>query len=218
MIITIDGPAGSGKSTVAKMLSKKLGYTYIDTGAMYRALALKVLNKKIDPEDKEYVLTILKNTKIDLQTDPQNNRVFLDGKDVTDLIRTEEIGKTASKIARYPEVRRFLVKIQRELGLKSKNAVLEGRDAGTVIFPDADIKIFLTASPEIRAKRRYDELKKKGLNVIYTEILNQVIERDKIDQTRKDSPLRPAENSKIIDSSNMSIDEVVNKILEIINN
>ncbi|WP_456402069.1 (d)CMP kinase [Persephonella sp.] len=218
MIITIDGPAGSGKSTVAKMLSKKLGYTYIDTGAMYRALALKVLNKKIDPDDKEYVLTILENTKIDLQTDPQNNRVFLDGKDVTDLIRTEEIGKTASKIARYPEVRRFLVKIQRELGLKSKNAVLEGRDAGTVIFPDADIKIFLTASPEIRAKRRYDELKKKGLNVIYTEILNQVIERDKIDQTRKDSPLRPAENSKIIDSSNMSIDEVVNKILEIINN
>ncbi len=216
MIIAIDGPAGAGKSSLAKALAKKLGYTYIDTGAMYRAVAYKINQLGISPDELDKILEVLKNTSIELIQSEDGVKVILDGRDVSNEIRTEEIGKISSKIAVYSEVRKFLVNLQREMGLKYKNVVIEGRDTGTVIFPDADIKLFITASPEVRAERRYKQLKEKGFDVDYRQILKDVIERDKIDTSRKDSPLKPAEDSIIIDTSNMSFEEVLNKVLEII--
>ena len=216
MIITIDGPAGSGKSTIAKMLAKELGYTYIDTGAMYRAVALMVKREGIDPDNPDAVVELMKKIQIDLKPAENGVQVFLNGEDVSKEIRTEEIGKIASKIARHSEVRKILVQMQRELGLKAKNVVIEGRDTGTVIFPDADIKFFFTASPEIRAERRFKELKEKGLNISYEEILKEIKERDYLDETRKDSPLRPAEDAIIIDTTGKSLSDVFQDVLKII--
>ncbi|WP_457643271.1 (d)CMP kinase [Persephonella sp.] len=217
MIIAIDGPAGSGKSTIAKMLAKKLGFTYIDTGAMYRAVALKVKNSGIDPDSEKDVVELMKKTNIQLLNSDGSVKVLLDGKDVSNLIRTEEIGKTASQIARHPQVRKVLVQMQREMGKKAVNAVIEGRDTGTVIFPDADLKIFLTASPEERAERRYRELKEKGLNVTYQQILKEVKERDYLDETRKDSPLRPADDAVVIDTTGKTLQQVFEEILALVN-
>ncbi len=215
MIIAIDGPAGSGKSTIAKLLAKELGYTYIDTGAMYRAVALKIKRLGIDPDNKEAVVNVLRETDIRLKTN-EEIKVFLDGEDVSSEIRTEEIGKIASKIARYPEVRKILVEMQRKIGEEAKNAVIEGRDTGTVIFPDADIKIFMTAKPEVRAERRYKELKEKGFDVSYDEILKEIVERDKLDTTREDSPLKPAKDAIIIDTSDKTLKDVFKEILSIV--
>ena len=216
MIIAIDGPAGSGKSTIAKMIARELGFTYIDTGAMYRAVALKIKRLGINPDDPEAVLEVLKNTEIDLRPSEEGIKIFLDGEDVSDRIRTEEIGKIASKIARHRKVREILVQMQRELGKRAKDAVIEGRDTGTVIFPDADIKFFLTASAEVRAERRYRELKEKGLNVNYDRILREVKERDRLDKTRKESPLKPAGDAVIIDTSDKDIDQVFRQLIDII--
>jgi cytidylate kinase len=216
LIITIDGPAGSGKSTIAKMIAKELGFTYIDTGAMYRAVALKIKRSGVDPDDPLSVVKVLQSTQIDLIPSENGVKVFLDGEDVSGLIRTEEIGKLASKIARHPQVRKILVRMQRKLGEKAKNAVLEGRDTGTVIFPDADIKFFFTASPEVRAERRFKELKEKGINVNYSDILKEIKERDRLDETREDSPLRPAEDAVIIDTTGKSLHQVFRDVLQII--
>ena len=218
MIITIDGPAGSGKSTIAKMIANELGFTYIDTGAMYRAVALKIKRLGINPEDPEAVLEVLKKTEIDLKPSEDGVKVFLDGEDVSGKIRTEEIGKIASKIARHKKVRDILVRMQRDLGKKAKDAVIEGRDTGTVIFPDADIKFFLTASAEVRAERRYKELKEKGFDISYDKILSEVKERDKLDKTRKESPLKPAKDAIVIDTSNKNINQVFIQLMEIIKN
>ncbi|WP_297473142.1 (d)CMP kinase [Persephonella sp.] len=218
MIIAIDGPAGSGKSTIAKMIARELGFTYIDTGAMYRAVALKIKRLGINPDDPEAVLEVLKNTQIDLKPSEKGVKVFLDGEEVSDKIRTEEIGKIASKIARHKKVREILVQMQRDLGKRAKNAVIEGRDTGTVVFPDADIKFFLTASAEVRAERRYRELKEKGLDVSYDKILREVQERDRLDKTRKESPLKPAEDAIIIDTSDKDINQVFRHLIEIIKN
>ena len=216
MIITIDGPAGSGKSTIAKMLAKELGYTYIDTGAMYRAVALMVKRLGINPDNANAVVEIMKKIQIDLKPAENRVQVFLNGEDVSKEIRTEEIGKIASKIARHSEVRKILVQMQRELGLRAKNVVIEGRDTGTVIFPDADIKFFFTASPEVRAERRYRELKEKGLNINYEEILKEIKERDHLDETRKDSPLKPAPDAILLDTTNKSLLEVFQDVINII--
>ncbi|WP_457627005.1 (d)CMP kinase [Persephonella sp.] len=216
MIIAIDGPAGSGKSTIAKMLAREFGFTYIDTGAMYRAVALKVKRAGIDPSDEKAVLKLMENTDIKLEPAENGVRVFLDGEDVSGLIRTEEIGKIASQIARFSQVRKRLVQMQRELGLKAKNAVIEGRDTGTVIFPDADVKIFMTASPEERANRRYRELVQRGLDVSYEKILTEIKERDRLDETRKDSPLRPAEDAVIIDTTGKELNQVFQEVLQLV--
>ncbi|WP_456392806.1 (d)CMP kinase [Persephonella sp.] len=216
MIIAIDGPAGSGKSTIAKMLAREFGFTYIDTGAMYRAVALKVKRAGIDPSDEKAVLKLMENTDIKLEPAENGVRVFLDGEDVSGLIRTEEIGKIASQIARFSQVRKRLVQMQRELGLKAKNAVIEGRDTGTVIFPDADVKIFMTASPEERANRRYRELVLRGLDVSYEKILTEIRERDRLDETRKDSPLRPAEDAVIIDTTGKELNQVFQEVLQLV--
>lgn len=212
MIIAIDGPAGSGKSTVAKLLADKLGYTYIDTGAMYRAAALKLSKLNVDLNNEEKIINILENTDIILN----QSQVLLDGEDVSKLIRTEEIGNIASIIARYPKVRKWMVSQQRELGLKGEDVVIEGRDAGTKIFPDADLKIFMTASPEVRAKRRVEQLKEKGFIVDYNHILQKIIERDKLDYERKESPLRPTEDYINIDTTDKTIEEVIDFIISLV--
>lgn len=216
MIVAIDGPAGAGKSSIAKELAKKLGFTYIDTGAMYRAVAFKIKKLNISPKDLNKILEVLNKTEIELIPSENGVKVLLDGEDISDKIRTEEVGKLSSQIAVYPEVRKFLVNLQRQMGLKYGNVVIEGRDTGTVIFPNAEVKIFLTASPEERARRRYNQLKEKGIDADYNEILKLVIERDTIDSTRKDAPLRPAEDSIIIDTTNKQFEDVLKEIISII--
>jgi len=179
---------------------------------MYRAIAYKVLKENL--KRKEDIIKVL--DKIDLHFNYSNGtfRVILDGEDITDKIRTEEVGKKASEIAKIPEVRERLVHIQREIGKKEKNAVLEGRDTGTVVFPDADIKFFLTASPEERARRRYIQLKEMGIDESYEKILKSVLDRDKVDTQRKISPLKPAKDAIIVDTTDMSIQELVDFIIK----
>ena len=210
MIIAIDGPAGSGKSTVAKLVAKKLGFFYLDTGAMYRAVAYKM--KKENLSEKELIKK-LDNIDLKLLDTDEGIKVILDGEDITEKIRTEEIGKLASKIAKIPKIREKLVQLQRKIALEAKNAVLEGRDIGTVVFPDAELKIFMTASPEERAKRRYLQLKQKGENPSYEDILKSVLERDKADMERKVAPLKPAKDAIVIDTTNKTIEEVVDIIV-----
>jgi cytidylate kinase len=211
VIIAIDGPAGAGKSTVAKLLAQKLNCTYINTGAMYRAVALKILTigGKFTEKDLE---ELIDNTKIQLK----GEKVFLDGDDVTEKIKTEKVAKMASKIATIPLVRKKLVEMQRKIAEKEKCVVMEGRDIGTVVFPDADIKIFLTATPEERAKRRYEELKQQGFNIPYEHLLEKIKERDKQDMERKVAPLKPTSEHIVIDTTDKSIDDVLGEIIEII--
>ncbi len=214
MIIAIDGPVGSGKSTIAKLVAQKLGFTYIDTGAMYRAVALKIIKTKTPLKVSE-IVKMMENTKIDLVQTEEGLKVYLDGEDVTEEIRTEDVAKLASQIARYGEIRKRLVQFQRKLGERAGNVVIEGRDTGTVIFPNAELKIYLTASPEERARRRYEQLKEKGFNVPFEHLVEKIRERDKMDMERKESPLKPAEDSVIIDTTDKTIDEVVEIIINL---
>ncbi|KGF33420.1 cytidylate kinase [Peptoniphilus lacrimalis DNF00528] len=206
MQIAIDGPAGSGKSTVAKKIAEKLNIIYIDTGAMYRAITLKLkdLDKKIYEE-------ACNNTNIEFI----NNKIFLDGKDVSSQIRSEEISKLTSDISKIDFVRKKLVSIQKEIAAKN-SVVMEGRDITTVVLPDADYKFYLSASPEIRAKRRTLQLKEKGLNADYEEILRDIKKRDNNDIKRENSPLKVADDAIVIDSSNLTADESIEKILSYI--
>lgn len=204
--IAIDGPSASGKSTIAKILAKKLKMNYLDTGAMYRAITLYVLNKGIDPEDEGAVNGIL--SEIDLSV--VNNRVILNGEDVTGLLRTDEIDKAVSPVSSFGSVRKMLVAMQRKIG-KETSVILDGRDIGTVVLPDAALKIFLTASPEVRAQRRMDD-RKSSSNMNFGQMLEAVKRRDYLDSHREISPLKPAEDAIILDSSNMGLDEVVAEI------
>lgn len=217
MIISIDGPSGAGKSTLGKMLAKKLNLLYLDTGAMYRAVGLAVLDTEVGFEDKEKIAEIAQNAEIKLVGDPESLQILLNGNDVSTKIRTNEVGQAASVVSTISEVRRILVEHQRQLGKNSKNgAVLDGRDIGTVVFPNADFKFYLTATPEARAKRRYEEDLERGLNITYEKTLEEINERDKRDFTRADSPLSVAENAIEVDSSNLQTEEVFNKMIEII--
>ncbi len=211
MIIAIDGPAGAGKSTIAKLIAQKLNCTYINTGAMYRAVAYKILQigGKFTQEDLE---KLLDSTEIELK----DEKVILDGEDITEKIKTEDAAKMASKIAKIPLVRKKLVEMQRKMAEKEKCVVMEGRDIGTVVFPNADIKIFLTATPEERAKRRYEELKQKGYNIPYEHLLEKIKERDKQDSERKIAPLKPTREHIIVDTTSKTIEEVTEDILNII--
>lgn len=206
MQIAIDGPAGSGKSTVAKKIAEKLNIIYIDTGAMYRAITLKL--KDID---KKYYQEACNNTNIEFI----NNKIFLDGKDVSSQIRSEEISKLTSDISKIDFVRKKLVSIQKEIADKN-SVVMEGRDITTVVLPDADYKFYLNASPEIRAKRRTLQLKEKGLNADYEEILRDIKKRDNNDIKRENSPLKVADDAIVIDSSNLTAEESIEKILSYI--
>src|SRR5829696_450664 len=207
MIIAIDGPSGSGKSTLGRMLARALKLLYIDTGSMYRAVALAVINAHVDPSDKEAVTALADRIEIDLEGDPESLSVLLNGRDITDQIRTESVTDMSSIVSTIPGVRRAMVKRQRAIG--KRGAVLNGRDIGTVVFPDADVKFFLTAVPEERAERRYKEDQMtSGFATTYEETLADMIERDRRDSTRADSPLKVADDAIVIDSTGKTIEEV----------
>ena len=213
--IAIDGPAGAGKSTIAKRIAEIMHLTYVDTGAMYRALGLKAVRNGIDPGDAEAVAPILTDTTVTFIKINGEQHVVLDGEDVNELIRTEEISHAASVISTLPEVRRKLVDLQREIA-RSTDTVMDGRDIGTVVLPNTPYKFYVTASAEVRAKRRFIEYQKKGIlgDMTYEDVLNEVKARDERDMNREFSPLRPAENAVIIDTSEMSIDEAVDAVIE----
>jgi cytidylate kinase len=223
-IITIDGPAGSGKSTVAKILARELNYKYIDTGAMYRALTLLAFQNNIDYRDQEAILDIANKTDLKIESNFVNEKEYtkvkLNGKEVTDEIRSREVGSAVSIVSKLSGIRKYLVKFQREL-IKNGNAVLEGRDTGSVVCPEAILKIYLTANLEERIKRRDLQNKEKGQFQERVITRDEIITRDKIDSSRKDSPLIVPENGIVIDTSNLSVIEVVEKIkrlyLKIIN-
>ncbi|MFL6467277.1 MAG: (d)CMP kinase [Pyrinomonadaceae bacterium] len=214
MIIAIDGPSGAGKSTLGKMLAKKLGLLYLDTGAMYRAVALAVIRTGFDFSDNEKVAEIAEKAKIDLIGEPDALKILLDGIEVTGEIRTLEIAQAASVVSTNSEVRKVMVRHQREIGNAApKGCVLEGRDIGSVVFPDADIKFFLTAKPEARARRRFEEDKAKGRVSTYEQTLAEINERDERDVSRADSPLTIAEDAVVIDTSELDLTEVFEAML-----
>jgi len=207
-IITIDGPSGSGKSTISRLLATKLGYTYLDTGAMYRAVGLKAIQTNTDPRDEAALHRLLFDLDITLVPDGEETRVYLDGRDVTLAIRTPEMSMIASEISARPLVREKLTVLQRELAKKGR-VVAEGRDMGTVVFPDARHKFYLDATPEERANRRYKQLQDKGIMTDYQDLLAQIIKRDHDDSTRDHAPLKPAPDAVKIDSSHMDINGVI---------
>jgi cytidylate kinase len=213
LIVAIDGPAGAGKSTVAKRLAKELGYTYMDTGAMYRAFAWKVRQGGIDLEDETKLREALRQTNIELSEREGNPKVLLDGRDVTAEIRTPELSQWASKISALGPVRERMVELQRAMGARG-GVVAEGRDIGTVVFPRADVKVFLTAGPEERAKRRFAELQGQGKQVSLDETLEEMVERDRRDQERALAPLRRAEDAMAIDSTACTVDQVMERIMQ----
>ena len=213
MIIAIDGPAGTGKGTISKLISERLGFTYIDTGAMYRALTIKFIRESIRIDDIERIKSVLANTAI---TFNDNQEVLLDGENVSKIIRTPEVSELSSKISVIPIVREKLVSEQRKLG-ERKDVVMEGRDITTVVFPDAELKIYLTADEEERARRRYKEYIDKGMDISYEEVLQKIKERDYNDMHKEIGALKIAEDATVIDSTNLSIEEVYNKVVNLIN-
>jgi len=215
MTIAIDGPSGSGKSTAAKFLAKRLGYVYIDTGAMYRSVALRVKEKGISPEDKLALRRLASSLHITFITDGEQIHVLCDGKDVSEAIRTPEITRLASTISRQKELREILVQMQREMG-KEGGVILEGRDIGTVVFPDADVKFYLDAVGEERVKRRYHEMVQKGMKVDFQETREALMQRDHHDMHRDHSPLKKARDAVFIDSTHWSVKEVVEEMIRIV--
>lgn len=216
MIIAIDGPSGSGKSTLGRLLARALNLLYIDTGSMYRAVALAVIDANVDPADRDTVTALANEIDIDLEGDPDSLKVWLNGRDVTDQIRTESVTAMSSIVSTIPGVRRAMVERQRAIG--KRGAVLNGRDIGTVVFPDADFKFFLTANPNERAERRYKEDQiTSSSSATFSETLADMIERDRRDSTRADSPLKVADDAVVIDSTGKSIDEVFSEMMERVN-
>ncbi len=212
--IAIDGPAGAGKSTIAKIVAKELGFIYVDTGAMYRTLALACFRGGIDTLDEAAVVAKCESVEVTLGYEDGTQKVYLNGEDVSAEIRREEIGNLTSTIAVYPGVRKILVALQKDLAAKN-DVVMDGRDIGTAVLPNADLKIYLTASVETRAKRRYDELVEKGQTCDLKEIEKDIEDRDYRDMNREVSPLSQADDAVLVDSSNMTIDEVVAKIISL---
>ena len=212
MIIAIDGPSGSGKSTLGRMLARALNLLYIDTGSMYRAVAPATIDAGIDPRDTEAVTTLASSADIDLQGDPDSLKVLLNGREVTEEIRSESVTAMSSVVSAIPGVRRAMVARQRTMG--RRGAVLNGRDIGTVVFPDADIKFFLDATPQERAERRFKEDLLTNAGVSLAQTLAEMIERDRRDSTRADSPLKVADDAIVVDSSGLSIQQVFERMME----
>lgn len=214
--VAIDGPAGAGKSTIAKFLAKEKGYIYVDTGAMYRGLAIHFLKKGILPEETEKIVEACKDAEVSIGYENGVQQIFLNGENITSRLREEAVGNMASVSSAVPEVRAKLLELQRNLA-KEKDVVMDGRDIGTHVLPNADVKVYLTASVECRAKRRFDELTEKGVECDYNEIANDIQERDARDMNREIAPLRKAEDAVLVDSSDMSIEEVVETIGKLCN-
>lgn len=209
--VAIDGPAGAGKSTIAKLVAKEKGYIYVDTGAMYRGLAVHFLRKGINADDRSAVADACADAEVTIGYENGAQQVYLNGGNITDLIRGEEVGNMASRTSAIPEVREKLLELQRSLA-RSHDVVMDGRDIGTNILPDADVKVYLTASVQTRAKRRFDELQEKGVACDLKEIERDIRERDERDMNRDIAPLKQAEDAVLIDSSNMTIPEVTAEI------
>ena len=213
--IAIDGPAGAGKSTIARLAAKELGFIYVDTGALYRTIGLAAFRRSLTAEDKDAIIEMLTVIKVELAFNEKHEQiVLLDGEDVSGLIRTPEISMMASAVSAIPEVRAFLLDLQRDMA-HTNNVIMDGRDIGTVVLPDAKIKIFLSASPECRARRRYDELIENGMDVKYEDILSDVIARDYADSHRDIAPLKPANDAIMVDTSGEDLETSVNKLLTI---
>lgn len=209
--IAIDGPAGAGKSSVARAVANKLGFIYVDTGALYRAIGVNALKHNIPTDDATGVISLLSSTSLDLKYIDGFQRVILNDEDVSEAIRMPEASMAASNVSAIPQVRSFLLDLQRDMA-KKNNVIMDGRDIGTVILPDADYKFFLTAAAEVRADRRYKELQEKGVNVNYQQLLDEIIQRDYNDSHRATAPLKQAEDAILVDSSNMTLEEVINAI------
>lgn len=209
--VAVDGPAGAGKSTIAKLVAKEKNYIYVDTGAMYRAMAIHFLGKGIAPENVADVAGACRDADVTIDYEDGIQQVYLNGENVTDRLRTEEVGNMASKTSQIPAVREKLLELQRGLA-REKDVIMDGRDIGTCILPDADVKIYLTASVETRARRRFEELKEKGILCDFDEIARDIKERDERDMNRATAPLRKADDAHLVDSSHMTIEEVVSAI------
>ena len=214
--VAIDGPAGAGKSTIAKLISKEMGYIYVDTGAMYRAMAVYFTKNNIDPDDENAINAAVDNVDISIEYQNGEQQVILNGENVTGLLRTEETGNMASRTSKYKEVRSKLVELQRQLA-KTSDVVMDGRDIGTVVLPHADLKIYQIASVETRAKRRYLENKERGLEADLETIKKEIEQRDYQDMHRAISPLKKADDAIELDTSNMTLEEVVDQVLTLIN-
>jgi len=212
MIIAIDGPAGSGKTTISKLLAKKLGFFCLDTGATYRALTFAILEKKCNLDNVKTLCEIAKNLSIKIE----NEKIYLENRDITEEIRKPIIDKNISKIVSYPEIRRIMVKLQRDIA-KNKNLVVEGRDITSVVFPNAEFKFYLDADFEIRLKRRYEEFLNKNINISIEELREDLKKRDEADKKRKIGALKLVEDAIYIDTTNLTIDQVVDKIISYIN-
>ena len=208
--VAIDGPAGAGKSTIAKLVAKEKGYIYVDTGAMYRGLAIHFLDKGIQPQETEKVIEACKDAEVTIAYEDAVQHVYLNGKDISSRLRNEEVGNMASVTSAIPEVRKKLLELQQNLA-KTQNVIMDGRDIGTCVLPHADVKVYLTASVETRAKRRYQELQEKGEDCNLEEIAHDIEERDRRDMTRE----KQAEDAVLVDSSDMTIAEVVKTIVDL---
>lgn len=215
MNIAIDGPAGAGKSTIARAAAKTLGYIYVDTGALYRAVGMYSLRKGLDTKNPETVAATLSHIQVELKFQDGVQHVFLNGEDVSEEIRTPKASMAASDVSAVPAVRQFLFDLQRDIAAKN-NCIMDGRDIGTVVLPGAEVKIFLTASPEARAVRRFRELQEKGATDTYEEVLADLAERDYNDSHRAVAPLKPAEDSVLVDTSALTLSESVEKVIEVI--
>ena len=213
--VAIDGPSGAGKSTIARAVSRKLGYTYVDTGAMFRAMGLYFLRKNIAPDDETSISKAVQDVNIAIRYENGIQQVFLNGENVSDLIRTEEVGSMASASSIFAGVRKKLLELQQKIAAEN-SVVMDGRDIGTVVLPDADTKIFLTASPAVRAYRRWAELTEKGISCSREEIEKEMKERDLRDSSRQNAPLKQADDAVLVDSSNMNLEEVTQRILRIV--
>jgi len=210
--IAIDGPAGAGKSTIAKNIARKLEFIYVDTGAMYRAMALYLLRKNVDSEDAVGIAKACNFVDVTIEYIDNEQQLILNGENVTSVLRTEEVGKMASAVAKHSEVRTKMVELQRNLAATT-SVIMDGRDIGTVVLPNADLKVYLTASSAERSKRRFHELTEKGIKSVISEIEQDIISRDHQDMSREISPLRQADDAVLIDSSNMTIEQVVDTII-----
>ncbi len=215
MIVTIDGPAGTGKTTIARSVAEKLGYDYFDTGAMYRAVTYKVLQNKIDLSNPEQLTPFLESFNFEIRSKNSTKRYFVDGEDITETIRSADVTSHVSEVSANATIRQALVRVQREFGAVKK-AVFEGRDMGTIVFPKADVKIFLTARPSVRAERRYLELKDSNAQTTEEKVMQGLLERDHFDSTREVSPLVQAEDAHLVDTSDLTLEQVIERVMALI--